>query len=65
MLSLMSFLPRENRWRKRGLAMTPTKFGISFTATFMNQVRKQTPCFHTAVVALDRTEPRFPVVIFV
>lgn len=28
---------RENRWRKRGLAMTPTKFGISFTATFMNQ----------------------------
>ena len=27
-----------NRWRKRGLAVTPTKFGISFTALFMNQV---------------------------
>ena len=27
----------ENRWRKRGLAVTPVKFGISFTATFMNQ----------------------------
>ncbi|XP_020156704.1 xanthine dehydrogenase [Aegilops tauschii subsp. strangulata] len=27
----------ENRWRKRGIAMVPTKFGISFTAKFMNQ----------------------------
>ena len=27
----------ENRWRKRGLAMLPTKFGINFTAKFMNQ----------------------------
>ena len=26
-----------HRWRKRGLAITPVKFGISFTATFMNQ----------------------------
>lgn len=26
-----------NRWRKRGIALTPVKFGISFTATFMNQ----------------------------
>ena len=26
-----------NRWRKRGLAMVPTKFGISFTTKFMNQ----------------------------
>ncbi|GMH39295.1 hypothetical protein BSKO_07193 [Bryopsis sp. KO-2023] len=26
-----------NRFRKRGLALTPTKFGISFTAKFMNQ----------------------------
>jgi xanthine dehydrogenase large subunit len=24
-------------WRKRGLALTPVKFGISFTATFLNQ----------------------------
>ena len=28
----------ENRWRKRGIAVTPTKFGINFTAKFMNQV---------------------------
>ncbi|XP_015770301.1 PREDICTED: xanthine dehydrogenase/oxidase-like [Acropora digitifera] len=28
----------ENRWKKRGIALTPTKFGISFTATFLNQV---------------------------
>lgn len=28
----------HNRWRKRGIAMVPTKFGISFTTKFMNQV---------------------------
>ena len=27
----------ENRWRKRGVAALPTKFGINFTAKFMNQ----------------------------
>eukprot|EP00468_Gymnochlora_sp_CCMP2014_P000995 CAMPEP_0167740308 /NCGR_PEP_ID=MMETSP0110_2-20121227/202_1 /TAXON_ID=629695 /ORGANISM="Gymnochlora sp., Strain CCMP2014" /LENGTH=1376 /DNA_ID=CAMNT_0007624181 /DNA_START=571 /DNA_END=4701 /DNA_ORIENTATION=+ len=27
----------ENRWRKRGIALIPTKFGIAFTAKFMNQ----------------------------
>ncbi|XVE78883.1 hypothetical protein DITRI_Ditri14bG0013900 [Diplodiscus trichospermus] len=27
----------HNRWKKRGVAMIPTKFGISFTAKFMNQ----------------------------
>ncbi|EOD25420.1 hypothetical protein EMIHUDRAFT_469173 [Emiliania huxleyi CCMP1516] len=26
-----------HRWRKRGVAMLPTKFGINFTAKFMNQ----------------------------
>ncbi|CAI5525077.1 unnamed protein product [Closterium sp. Naga37s-1] len=26
-----------SRWRKKGLAMIPTKFGISFTAKFLNQ----------------------------
>lgn len=36
---LATFLCRENRWKKRGIALTPTKFGISFTALFMNQVR--------------------------
>jgi xanthine dehydrogenase large subunit len=27
----------QNRWLKRGLALTPVKFGISFTATHLNQ----------------------------
>lgn len=27
----------NNRWRKRGIAMVPTKFGISFTTKFLNQ----------------------------
>ncbi|KAL1546681.1 xylitol dehydrogenase [Salvia divinorum] len=27
----------HNRWKKRGVAIIPTKFGISFTAKFMNQ----------------------------
>jgi len=26
-----------SRWRKRGIALVPTKFGIAFTAKFMNQ----------------------------
>jgi len=28
---------KANRWRKRGLAVIPTKFGISFTTKFLNQ----------------------------
>ena len=28
---------REHRWLKKGLALTPVKFGISFTLTHMNQ----------------------------
>ncbi|XP_039649865.1 xanthine dehydrogenase/oxidase-like [Perca fluviatilis] len=28
---------RQNRWTKRGVAIVPTKFGISFTAAFLNQ----------------------------
>ncbi|KAB2606505.1 xanthine dehydrogenase 1-like [Pyrus ussuriensis x Pyrus communis] len=27
----------QNRWRKRGIAMVPTKFGIGFTLKLMNQ----------------------------
>lgn len=27
----------ENKWKKRGIAMVPTKFGIAFTANFLNQ----------------------------
>ena len=29
-------LHRENRWKKRGLALTPTKFGVSF-GCFLDQ----------------------------
>uniref|UniRef100_A0A673ZHS6 Xanthine dehydrogenase n=1 Tax=Salmo trutta TaxID=8032 RepID=A0A673ZHS6_SALTR len=28
---------RDHRWTKRGLSVVPTKFGISFTALFLNQ----------------------------
>lgn len=28
----------HNRWTKRGIAIVPTKFGISFTTKLMNQV---------------------------
>lgn len=28
----------QNRWKKHGIAMVPTKFGISFTTKFFNQV---------------------------
>ncbi|KAL6478496.1 hypothetical protein MHYP_G00143310 [Metynnis hypsauchen] len=28
---------KQHRWTKRGLSIVPTKFGISFTATFLNQ----------------------------
>ena len=27
----------KNRWVKRGVAFIPTKFGIAFTAKYMNQ----------------------------
>lgn len=30
---------KSSRFRKRGIAVTPTKFGISFTTKFLNQVR--------------------------
>jgi len=28
---------KENRWKKRGLAIIPNKFNIAFTAMFLNQ----------------------------
>jgi len=27
----------QNRWKKKGIGMVPVKFGMSFTARFMNQ----------------------------
>ncbi|GLC34818.1 hypothetical protein PLESTB_001167600 [Pleodorina starrii] len=35
-----------NRWRKRGLAATPTKFGISFTTKFLNQAGALVHIYH-------------------
>lgn len=35
--TLMDF-NHTNRWKKRGLAIVPVKFGISFSETFLNQV---------------------------
>ncbi|XP_061114412.1 xanthine dehydrogenase/oxidase [Conger conger] len=28
---------KQNRWKKRGISIIPTKFGIAFTALFLNQ----------------------------
>ena len=33
----LNFYFREHRYRKKGLAIVPTKFGIAFTALFLNQ----------------------------
>jgi hypothetical protein len=33
----LSLVVLQNRWRKRGLAVTPTKFGIAFTKLTYNQ----------------------------
>lgn len=33
----MCYFFSENRWKKRGLALVPSKFGIAFGALFLNQ----------------------------
>ena len=33
----VSSFNKNNKWKKRGMAIIPTKFGINFTAKFMNQ----------------------------
>lgn len=33
----ISFFSRENRYRKRGIAVIPTKFGIAYNILFLNQ----------------------------
>ena len=35
--SIVNKFNQKNKWVKRGIAITPTKFGIAFTAKFMNQ----------------------------
>ncbi|KAL6357456.1 hypothetical protein LRP88_07623 [Fusarium phalaenopsidis] len=49
---------KTNRWRKRGLALIPTKFGISFTALFLNQAGALVHIYHdgSILVAHGGTE---------
>ena len=48
----------EHKWKKRGLAIVPTKFGISFTAIFLNQAGALVHLYHdgSVLVAHGGTE---------
>ncbi|ORY60099.1 xanthine dehydrogenase [Pseudomassariella vexata] len=48
----------EHKWRKRGLAIIPTKFGISFTALWFNQAGALVHIYHdgSVLVAHGGTE---------
>lgn len=48
----------EHKWRKRGLAIVPTKFGISFTALWFNQAGALVHIYHdgSVLVAHGGTE---------
>jgi len=48
----------EHKWRKRGLALIPTKFGISFTALWFNQAGALVHVYHdgSILVAHGGTE---------
>jgi xanthine dehydrogenase/oxidase len=37
----------NNKWLKRGIALLPTKFGIAFTAKYMNQGKNQSAKYFT------------------
>jgi xanthine dehydrogenase/oxidase len=49
---------KVNKWRKRGLSLIPTKFGISFTAIFLNQAGSLVHIYHdgSVLVAHGGTE---------
>jgi len=40
----------SSKWKKRGLALIPTKFGISFTAIFLNQAGALVHIYHDGSV---------------
>ena len=42
----------EHKWQKKGLAIIPTKFGISFTALFLNQAGALVHIYHDGSVLL-------------
>ena len=48
----------KNKWKKRGIALIPTKFGISFTALFLNQAGALVHVYHdgSVLVAHGGTE---------
>ncbi|KZF19905.1 xanthine dehydrogenase/oxidase [Xylona heveae TC161] len=49
---------KTHKWNKRGLALIPTKFGISFTALFLNQAGALVHVYHdgSVLVAHGGTE---------
>ncbi|KAG6088801.1 hypothetical protein E4U15_005074 [Claviceps sp. LM218 group G6] len=48
----------DYKWRKRGMALIPTKFGVSFTALFLNQAGALVHIYHdgSVLVAHGGTE---------
>ncbi|GAO17406.1 hypothetical protein UVI_02024150 [Ustilaginoidea virens] len=56
--ALVSGFNEDHRWRKRGMALIPTKFGISFTALFLNQAGCLVHIYHdgSVLVAHGGTE---------
>ncbi|CAG8493602.1 9022_t:CDS:10, partial [Racocetra fulgida] len=46
----------ENKWRKRGLALIPTKFGISYTALHLNQAGALVHIYHDGSVLISGVE---------
>nr|OQO27150.1 Xanthine dehydrogenase [Rachicladosporium sp. CCFEE 5018]OQO28592.1 Xanthine dehydrogenase [Rachicladosporium sp. CCFEE 5018] len=49
---------KEHKWKKRGISIIPTKFGISFTALFLNQAGALVHIYHdgSVLVAHGGTE---------
>jgi len=43
---------KEHKWRKKGIALIPTKFGISFTALWLNQAGALVHIYHDGSVLL-------------
>ncbi|KAG0375233.1 hypothetical protein BGX24_009380 [Mortierella sp. AD032] len=44
---------KQSKWRKRGLAFIPTKYGISFTALHLNQAGAMIHIYHDGSVLLS------------
>ena len=54
----VSTFNKKHKWKKRGIALIPTKFGISFTALFLNQAGALVHIYHdgSVLVAHGGTE---------